>query len=125
MLSLTGYNIILESLIQQKPKLAEGYTLAAHDLTGDKKELLLHLSQEEAESAKKLQDIYVKLFGEAPKTNNATKEVEIKKLIRCEADNAALFSHLAKNAPTKELMILYKELAQKATNHGYMLLLIL
>ncbi len=125
MLSLTGYNIMLENLISQKIQMSECYTLSAHDKTGDKRELLLQLSLEEAESAKRLRSIYVKLFDKMPNIKNDIKETDINDLIRWEADSAALFLHLAKNAPVKELMILYKDLAQKATNHGYMLLLIL
>jgi len=126
-LSFSGYNITLKNLIEEKYYMSELYKGAMHDLTGDKRELLFRLASEESESVQELTHIYKTFFISMPETDlpQTISKVSIKDLVRYEADNALHFSHMANTAPCKHLSALYKAMAQKATNHGYLLLLIL
>jgi len=126
-LSLTGYNITLKTLIEEKHNMADMYNIVMHDLSGDKKELLMRLASRERESALLLTEEYKALFCAVPDLSPIQRDssITLNDLIRLEADNALLLSRMSKNAPNSRLSQLYASMAEKATNNGYLLLLIL
>ena len=126
-LSLQGYSKTLIQLIYDIKNKADLYTVAARNLSGDNKDLLMRIASEHNKTAHNLESICRDMFCHCNTPYKMAYEnmVTIKDLIALETQDALHLSHMAKTAPNKLLFDAYTSMAQKATNHGYLLLLIL
>lgn len=124
-LSMTGYNSTLLQLIQERHQMADMYIGASHSVKGEKKDLLLRLSQQERENIHRLESIYKELFCTLPHSATALPiQTSINEMIMLETKSAIHLAHMSKSAPTKQLFILYKTMMQQSIQNGYMLLLL-